>query len=89
MPQKERDEFLYPRSSYHGEVKPENLVFNANLQEFGQRISYICNLETSGKLSSLEAYQQIKALWKQLKSSKKALGIGEDPFQEDLGSSEQ
>ena len=83
MPQKERDEFLYPRSSYHGEVKPENLVFNANLQEFTQRVSYICNLETSGKLSSLEAYQQIKALWKQLKSSKKALGIGEDLFQED------
>ena len=83
MSQKERDQFLYPRSSYHGEVKPENLVFNANLQEFTQRVSYICNLETSGKLSSLEAYQQIKALWKQLKSSKKALGIGEDLFQED------
>lgn len=89
MSQKEQDQFLYPRSSYHGEVKPENLVFNANLQEFGQRIGYICNLETSGKLSSLEAYHQIKDLWKQLKSSKKALGIGEDPFKEDSGSSEQ
>lgn len=82
MPQREQDEFLYPRGSYRGEVKPENLVFNANLQEFAQRISYICNLETAGKLSSLEAYQQIKDLWKQLKSSKKALGIGEDPFQD-------
>ncbi len=26
--------FLYPRSRYQGSVKPENLVFNANLQEF-------------------------------------------------------
>ncbi len=26
--------FLHPRSHYYGEVKPENLVFNANLQEF-------------------------------------------------------
>lgn len=74
-------EFLYPHSSYHGEVKPENLVFNANLQEFAQRVSYICNLETAGKLSPQESYKQIKALWKELKQSKKQLGIGESPFQ--------
>jgi hypothetical protein len=75
----ERDEFLYPRSRYHGRVKPENLVFNANLQEFAQRVSYICNLETAGKLAPEEAYDQIKALWKQLKRSKKQLGIGKKP----------
>ena len=74
-------EFLYPHNRYHGEVKPENLVFNANLQEFAQRVSYICNLETAGKLSPQESYKQIKALWKQLKQSKKQLGIGETPFQ--------
>ena len=72
-----RDEFLYPRSSYHGEVKPENLVFNANLQEFSQRISYICALETRGKLSSLEAFQKIKTLWEELDRSRKSLGIGQ------------
>jgi len=33
-------DFLYPRSRYYGQVKPENLVFNANLQEFAQRVSY-------------------------------------------------
>lgn len=76
----ERDDFLYPRSSYHGEIRPENLVFNANLQEFSQRISYLCNLETGGKISQVEAYRQIKSLWKELKRSKKALGVGEDPF---------
>ena len=72
--------FLYPRSPYHGQVKPENLVFNANLQEFAQRVSYICSLETSGKLSPEESYKQIKDLWEQLKRTKMQLRIGEDPF---------
>ncbi|BAZ81821.1 MAG: hypothetical protein ACKO9I_19785 [Sphaerospermopsis kisseleviana] len=76
-----KDDFLYPRGRYYGHVQPENLVFNANLQEFAQRVSYICNLETGGKLPPEEAYEQIKALWKQLKRSKKQLRIGEEPFQ--------
>lgn len=75
----EHNQFLSPRSRYYGQVKPENLVFNANLQEFAQRISFICNLETNGKISSEEAYNQIKDLWKQLKRSKKQLGIGGKP----------
>ncbi|MEA5510497.1 citramalate synthase [Crocosphaera sp. UHCC 0190] len=79
----DKDEFFYPHGRYHGEVKPENLVFNANLQEFAQRVSYVCNLETAGKIKSEQAYKQIKALWKQLKSSKQELGIGENIFQQD------
>jgi hypothetical protein len=75
-----KDEFLYPRGRYYGQVKPENLVFNANLQEFAQRVGYICNLETSGKLGPEEAYEQIRSLWKQLKRAKKELRIGENPF---------
>ncbi len=85
----DRSDFLYPRSRYYGQVKPENLVFNANLQEFAQRVSFICNLETAGKLSPEESYDQIKALWKQLKRSKKQLAIGEDPFQSDEGGKEE
>lgn len=77
---RDKEDFLYPRGSYRGNVKPENMVFNANLQEFAQRVSYICNLETGGKLDPDEAYKQIKALWKELKRSKKQLGIGENPF---------
>ncbi|MBD1926247.1 hypothetical protein H6F74_08285 [Trichocoleus sp. FACHB-90] len=77
----DRSDFLYPRSRYYGQVKPENLVFNANLQEFSQKVNYICNLETSGKISPTDAYEQIKNLWKQLKQTKKQLGIGEGPFQ--------
>ena len=68
-------DFLYPRYSYHGEVRPKNIVFNANLQEFSTRVNYICGLATNGKLSNQEAYRQIKTTWKQLKHSKKQLGV--------------
>ncbi|OUL17791.1 hypothetical protein [Nostoc sp. 106C] len=73
-----KDDFLYPRSRYYGRVKPKNLIFNANLQEFSQRVSYICNLETGGKIPPNEAYKQIKLLWKELKRTKQKLRIGED-----------
>lgn len=76
-----KDEFFFPRSSYRGPVHPENLVFNANLQEFSQRVSYICNLETAGKLSPVEAYEQIKDLWQKVEAAKYELRIGENPFQ--------
>jgi sigma54-dependent transcription regulator len=72
----ERDRFLYPRSRYYGQFTPPNLVFNANLQEFSQRVTYICGLETGGKLNPEAAYQEIKQLYKQLKKSRKQLGIG-------------
>lgn len=76
-------DFLMPRRSYRGKVNPENVVFDANLQEFAQRVSFICNLESSGKISPLESYTQIRSLWKELKHSKKALQIGENPFLSD------
>ncbi|WP_414512962.1 hypothetical protein [Nostoc sp. PCC 9305] len=68
-------DFLYPRSPYYGQFKPEYLVFNASLQDFSQRVNYICSLQTSGKLSPEEAYKQIHILWRQLKSAKKELEI--------------
>lgn len=79
--QVDKNNFFYPRSSYYGQVKPENLVFNANLQEFSQRVNYICNLETNGKLTPQESYNQIKDLWQQLKRTKKELGVSDNPFQ--------
>ncbi len=75
----EIDFFLYNNNRYHGQVKPENLVFNANLQEFTHKIGYICSLETAGKITPAESYAQIKLLWKDLKRTKKQLGIGEPP----------
>jgi hypothetical protein len=70
--------FLYPRSRYYGTFTPEQLAFNANLQEFAQRVSYISALETGGKLSPIQAYDKVKGLWKELKQSKKAMQIGSD-----------
>lgn len=66
-------DFLHPQSRYYGDFTPENLVFNANLQEFATKVGYISALETSGKLSPQEAFDQIQRLWKQLKASKKQL----------------
>ncbi len=69
------DSFLYRHRSYNGQFTPEALIFNANLQEFAQRVSYICNLQTNGKLSIEDSYQQINELWEQLKHSYLAMGI--------------
>ena len=79
LSQGDRDSFFLPRTRYRGEFKPENLLFNANLQEFAQKVGYISALETSGKLSPYEAYKKIQALWKDLKHSKKELGISGVP----------
>jgi len=65
--------FVTPRAPYHGDFTPQHLAFNANLQEFAQRVSLICGLETGGKVSSTDAYNDIKKLWKELKASKKNL----------------
>jgi hypothetical protein len=56
----------------------EEMLFNANLKEFAIRIGIACNLEAGGKISQLEAYQQIKALWKELKRSRKNLRISDE-----------
>ncbi|MBD2743993.1 hypothetical protein [Coleofasciculus sp. FACHB-1120] len=68
--------FLNPQSRYRGHFTPENLAFNANLQEFAHKISYISALQTGGKISPEQAYKDIQSLWKQLKESKKELGVG-------------
>lgn len=70
----EKNNFLYSGSPYDTGFE-KNLVFNANLQEFCQTISNITNLQTLGKISSSQAYLQIKAAYKRLKHSKKSLGI--------------
>ncbi len=66
----QKENFFFPRARYYGDFTPQQLAFNANLQEFAQRVAFICSLETGGKLPSLDAYQQIKGLWKDLKRSK-------------------
>ena len=72
-PDEQTRNFLYPLSRFYGKFTPEQLAFNANLQEFAQRVSLLCGLETGGKLSPDETYQQIKVLWQELTESKKQL----------------
>jgi hypothetical protein len=68
-----KENFFYPIGKYNGEFTPENLVFNANLQEFAQKTSYFCGLEANGKMTPEDTYEKIKQLWQQLKHSKKEL----------------
>ncbi|MBD1911299.1 MULTISPECIES: hypothetical protein [unclassified Leptolyngbya] len=68
-----RSEYLYPQSSYHGDARPETIQFNADLQTFSQRVSFICALGNNGKLTPREAYDQIQELWAHLEPSGKQL----------------
>ncbi|MEE3716725.1 hypothetical protein V2H45_08205 [Tumidithrix elongata RA019] len=77
--QRDKLDFLFPSRRYLGHCTPENLVFDANLQEFSQRVGYITALETGGKISPHEAFQQLDVLWQQLKTSKEnLLGISDE-----------
>ncbi|MGQ4648397.1 DUF7219 family protein [Lyngbya aestuarii] len=70
-----KNRFMYPTRKYRGLFKPEYLAFDANLQEFSQQVSYISCLETAGKLSPQQAYEQLDHLWKRLKRSAQLMGI--------------
>jgi hypothetical protein len=69
----EKEDFIYPYRSYHGKETLPDIIFDANLQEFSDRVAIICALENGGKISPEEAYKQIKELWKEMKASKKNL----------------
>lgn len=70
-----KDDFIYPMGRYYGEFTPEKLLFDANLQEFSHRVAIICALENGGKIPPLDAYNQIKDLWQQLRNSRNNLLI--------------
>jgi len=69
----QKKSFLNAYARYHGLFTPQDLVFNANLQEFANQVGIICALETGGKLSSEEAYKRILSLWEDLRDSKENL----------------
>jgi len=68
-----KQDLISPLARYRGKFSPAQLAFNANLQEFASQVSIICGLETGGKISSEEAYEQIKKIWHDLKWSKQQL----------------
>ncbi len=45
------------------------------------QINYICRLQAQGKISQLEAYNQIEVLFKALERSKQELRIHKNPDQ--------
>jgi hypothetical protein len=79
QPPNDKDKFLYPKTKYQGDFTPEKLAFDANLQEFAQRVAILCSLETGGKMEPEEAYREIKGLWRKLKDSKANLLDAERP----------
>jgi len=68
-------DWVINKAKYRGKWTPANVVFDDNLQEFSQRVGFICALESNGKLSPIDAYRQIKHLFDQLRQSKKELNI--------------
>jgi hypothetical protein len=59
-------DLIWTLNPYHGTSKPENLVSNANLQEFAQQVSYIGGLEANGQISPEEVITQIEVWFEAL-----------------------
>lgn len=67
--------FLYPHTRFRGQFSPQNLIFNANFQEFAQKVNYLCALHTNGKCSTEQVYTELRHLWEQIEQSSDELGI--------------
>jgi hypothetical protein len=48
-------------------------VFHQNLESFAERVGLIVALQSNGKLTQEQAYDQIRTIWKKLGESKKDL----------------
>jgi len=58
-------------SSYRGsDWSPERLAFHQNLESFAERVGLIVGLQSNGKMSQDQAYDEIRKLWKSLRTSK-------------------
>jgi hypothetical protein len=69
------DSLLYQNTSFHGQINPENLIFNDRLQAFNHKVGFICSLETAGKLTPQESLLQIQVLWQDLQQVGNQVGI--------------
>lgn len=68
--QAEQLNFFYSPRRYCGTLTQEYIGYNANLQKLAQEVSPIGALEKQGKISSEQASEEIKRLWKQFKIKK-------------------
>jgi hypothetical protein len=65
---------LESHSSYRAEDwSPQRVMFHQNLETFADRVGLLVGLQSNGKLSQEEAYDEIRRMWKQLKGSKGSL----------------
>ena len=61
-------------SRFHGpDWSPKRVAFHQNLEEFADRVGLLVGLQSNGKVTQEEAFEQIKSLWKTLKSSRNDL----------------
>ena len=65
---------LEPHSAYRGsDWTPERLMFHQNLESFAERVGLVVGLQSNGKMSQEQAYDEIRRIWKDLKDSKDVL----------------
>lgn len=65
---------LAGHSSYRADDwSPQRVMFHQNLETFADRVGLLVGLQSNGKLSQEDAYEEIRRMWKQLKDSKGSL----------------
>ena len=63
-----------PHSAYRGsDWPPERLMFHQNLESFAERVGLVVGLQSNGKMSQEQAYDEIRRIWNDLKESKNIL----------------
>jgi len=73
--QQVKEEFLYPTPSINpdSDVSFLDIALTNNLNNFSHHVSYLTNMAIGGKMTSENAYNEIKKLYKAMKQSHKSL----------------
>ncbi|OKH29815.1 hypothetical protein NIES2101_42960 [Calothrix sp. HK-06] len=69
---------LNSQNHYCGQGRKKDLIFRSKLKEFSELIDVICALQRYGNMTSEEADEEIKLLWKSLSRSKTKLKVHKD-----------
>ncbi|MEX1317451.1 MAG: hypothetical protein AB1Z22_10040 [Synechococcaceae cyanobacterium] len=65
---------LESHSSYRAEDwSLQRVMFHQNLETFADRVGLLVGLQSNGKLTQEQAYEEIRRMWKLLKESKGSL----------------
>ena len=73
--QQAKEEFLYPTPPMNpdSDMSFLDIATINNLNNFSHHVSYLTNMAVSGKITSEDAYKEIKKLYKAMKQSHKSL----------------